>query len=246
MNPESSTIIFLLLLFVVAFLYSSVGHGGASGYLALMGIYHFSPDVMKSSALILNIVVSLIAFIQYSRTNSVNKKLVSLLIIGSVPAAFFGAGIMLDVLIYKKVLGVLLLFPIPRLLGFFGKEVSELKSPNTYLAVAIGITIGFISGVIGIGGGILLSPILLFLGWAFIKQTAVISSLFIFLNSISGMIGLVSKGISIDSTIYLWIAIAVAGGIAGSYFGAKKFNSLVLKKVLAVVLVIASFKLIVS
>jgi len=237
---------FLFLLFFVAFLYSCVGHGGASGYLALMGVYHFSPEVMKPSALILNIIVSLIAFIQYSRTTSVNKKLVMLLLVGSIPAAFIGTGVTLDVLIYKKILGILLLFPVFRLLGFFGKEVSVLKNPNPYLAVAIGIIIGFISGVIGIGGGILLSPILLFLGWAYIKQTAVISSLFIFLNSISGMIGLVSKGISIDTSIYLWIAIAVAGGIAGSYFGAKKFNSIVLKKVLAVVLVIASFKLIVS
>ncbi|TSA51569.1 MAG: sulfite exporter TauE/SafE family protein [Sphingobacteriales bacterium] len=244
MNPEISNLIFLLLLFLVAFLYSSVGHGGASGYLALMGIYHLTPDVMKPSALMLNIVVSFIAFIQYSRTTSINKKLLLLLILGSVPAAFIGAGITLDVLIYKKVLGVLLLFPILRLLGFFGMEVSVLKNPNPYLAVSIGITIGFISGVIGIGGGILLSPILLFLGWAFIKQTAVISSLFIFLNSISGMIGLVSKGISIDNTIYLWIATAVVGGIAGSYFGAKIFDSTVLKKVLAVVLVIASLKLI--
>ncbi len=237
---------FLFLLFLVAFLYSCVGHGGASGYLALMGIYHFAPEVMKHSALILNIIVSLIAFIQYSRTTSVNKKLVMLLIVGSVPAAFIGAGITLDVLIYKKVLGILLLFPILRLIGFFGKEVSGLKNPNPYFAIAIGISIGFISGVIGIGGGILLSPILLILGWTYIMQTAVISSLFIFLNSISGMLGLVTKGISIDTSIYLWIAIAVAGGVAGSYFGAKKFNSIVLKKVLAVVLVIASFKLIVS
>ncbi len=238
--------LFLILLFLVAFLYSSVGHGGASGYLALMGLYFIAPEVMKPSALMLNIIVSLIAFLQYIQNTSANKKLVLLLIIGSVPASFIGARIMLDILIYQKALGVLLLFPVIHLFGFLGKDAPEFKTPNPYLAISIGVLIGFISGVIGIGGGVLLSPIILLLGWASIKQTALISSLFIFINSISGMVGLLSKGISITPTIYTWIAIAIIGGIAGSYFGAKKFNSNIFKRVLAVVLAIASIKLIIG
>src|SRR5688572_943834 len=103
---EPFQILFLFLLFIVAFLYSSVGHGGASGYLALMGLYHFSPDVMKPSALIMNIIVSLMAFAQYSRTSPVNKKLFIPLIIGSIPAAFLGARIDLDPFVYKKILAL--------------------------------------------------------------------------------------------------------------------------------------------
>ncbi len=240
---DSSQLIFLLLLFVVAFLYSSVGHGGASGYLALMGLYHFAPEVMKPSALIMNIIVSLMAFAQYSRTSSLNKKLFLLLIVGSIPAAFFGARIIIDAFIYKKILAVILLFPVLRLLGVFGKGATTQKDFNPFLVVTLGIVIGFISGMIGIGGGIILSPIILFMGWADMKQTATISSLFIFLNSISGMVSLITKGVTIAPSIYVWVAVTVIGGIIGSYYGSKKFENTLLKKILGVVLLIASVKL---
>jgi uncharacterized membrane protein YfcA len=240
---DTAQIFFLFLLFIVAFLYSSVGHGGASGYLALMGLYHFSPEIMKPSALIMNIVVSLMAFVQYMRTAPLNKKLFLPLIAGSIPAAFLGARIELDANLYKKILAVVLLFPVLRLFGLFGKSTTTKKDFDPFLIVIIGIVIGFISGMIGIGGGILLSPIILFLGWAEMKETATISSLFIFLNSISGLVSLVTKGISIEPTIYLWVGIAVLGGIVGAWYGSKKFENTLLKKILGVVLLIASVKL---
>jgi uncharacterized membrane protein YfcA len=240
---DTSQIVFLILLFIVAFLYSSVGHGGASGYLALMGVYHFSPELMKPSALLMNIIVSLMAFAQYSRTSKLNKKLFLLLIAGSIPAAFLGARIEIDPFIYKKILAVMLLLPVLRLLGAFGKPGTVKKDFDPFLVVIIGIVIGFVSGMIGIGGGIILSPIILFLGWAEMKQTATISSLFIFLNSISGLTGLISKGVTIDPAIYLWITIAVAGGLTGSYYGSRKFENTLLKKILGIVLLIASAKL---
>lgn len=240
---DSTLLLFYFLLFIVAFLYSSVGHGGASGYLALMGLYHFSPDIMKPSALIMNIIVSLMAFVQYSRTAPLNKKLFLLLIAGSIPAAFLGARIEIDPFIYKKILAVILLVPVLRLFGVFGRPTTKQRDYDPALIIMIGIVIGFVSGMIGIGGGIILSPILLFMGWAEMKQTATISSLFIFLNSISGLTSLVTKGVAIDSSIYLCVGIAVIGGLVGSYYGSKKFENTMLKKILGVVLLIASVKL---
>jgi len=240
---DTSLLLFYFLLFLVAFLYSSVGHGGASGYLALMGLYHFSPDIMKPSALIMNIIVSLMAFAQYSRTSPLNKKLFLLLIAGSIPAAFLGAGIEINAFVYKKILAVILLIPVLRLFNLIGKPAAAKKDFDPFFIVIIGIVIGFVSGMIGIGGGIILSPIILFMGWAEMKQTATISALFIFVNSISGLAGLVTKGVTIDPAIYLWVGIAVIGGLAGSYYGSKKFDNTMLKKILGVVLLIASLKL---
>jgi uncharacterized membrane protein YfcA len=236
-------LIFLLLLFAVAFLYSSVGHGGARGYLALMGLYQFTPDLMKPAALIMNIVVSMMAFLQYARTNKPDKKLFLLLIAGSIPAAFFGGRIVIDAFLYKKLLAVILIFPVLRLLGIWGKFPNEKKDFDPFFVVIIGIIIGFVSGMIGIGGGVILSPIILFFGWADMKQTATISALFIFLNSISGLVGMITRGITIAPSIYLWVTVAVIGGIAGSWFGSHKFENTRLKKILGVVLLIASVKL---
>jgi len=240
---DTTILLFYFLLFLVAFLYSSVGHGGASGYLALMGLYHFSPEIMKPSALIMNIIVSFMAFVQYLRISPLNKKLFFLLIAGSIPAAFLGARIEIDPFLYKKILAVILIIPVLRLFGLIGRPAIKRKDYDPALIVMMGIVIGFVSGMIGIGGGIILSPILLFMGWAEMKQTATISSAFIFLNSTAGLAGIVTKGVAIDPSIYLWVGIAVTGGLAGSYYGSRKFGNTMLKKILGVVLLIASLKL---
>src|SRR5262245_17073895 len=153
---DTTLLLFYFLLFIVAFLYSSVGHGGASGYLALMGLYHFSPDIMKPSALIMNIIVSLMAFVQYSRTTPLNKKLFLLLVAGSIPAAFLGARIDIDPFLYKKILAILLIIPVLRLFGLLGRSNTKHRDFDPSLIIMIGIVIGFISGIIGIGGGIIL------------------------------------------------------------------------------------------
>jgi uncharacterized membrane protein YfcA len=191
----------------------------------------------------MNIVVSLMAFLQYSRTTPLDKKLLLLLIAGSIPAAFLGARIDIDPFVYKKVLAVILFIPVLRLFGIIGKPKTKRKDYDPSLIVMIGIVIGFVSGMIGIGGGIILSPLILFMGWAEMKQTATISSIFIFLNSISGLTSLITTGVVIDPSIYLWVGIAVAGGLIGSYYGSKKFENTMLKKILGVVLLIASVKL---
>lgn len=241
---EPTYTLFLLLLFVVALLYSSVGHGGASGYLALMGIFSFAPDIMRPSALLLNVFVSLIAWWQYSRAVSWNKQLFLWLIVGSIPASFVGAMISIEAEIYKQILGALLLFQSIRLLGFIKSPFEELKSPSSVLAISIGVGIGFLSGLIGIGGGIILSPLLLILGWTNLKQTALISALFIFVNSLAGLAGLFIKGTTFDPVLYIWIVIALAGGLLGSWLGSKKFTSATLRTLLGLVLLVAGMKLI--
>lgn len=241
--PVELNYLFLALLFIVAFLYSSVGHGGASGYLALMALFGLAPALMRSSALILNIFVSFVSFFQYYRGGYFKWKLFLPFAIASIPMSFFGAFITIDAMMYKKILGILLIFPILRLLGLIGKESDMEKEVNIGIALLIGASIGLLSGMIGIGGGIILSPLILIFHWANMKQTAAVSALFIFVNSIAGLIGLLSNGVHIDPVVYGWLLIAFWGGLLGAYYGRNKFSNTVLKRALAIVLVIASVKL---
>jgi uncharacterized membrane protein YfcA len=235
--------IFYILLFAVAFLYASVGHGGASGYLALMALFSIAPDVMKPTALMLNIFVSSTAFIQYYRAGHFHLKLFLPFAVASVPLSFVGGMMAISGNIYKQILGVLLFIPVIRFLGFGFKDVQEKKPFRLFLAMMIGGLIGLLSGMIGIGGGIILSPILLLLHWANQKEAAAVSAAFILVNSISGLIGQLTQHFEFSTNMYLFTAIAFAGGLAGSYFGSHRFNMVVLKRILGIVLLIASVKL---
>ncbi|MCF6132622.1 sulfite exporter TauE/SafE family protein [Flavobacterium wongokense] len=237
-----SPLLFVLLLFV-AFLYASVGHGGASGYLALMSLFAFPVTFMKPTALVLNILVSAISFYFYYREKKFDWKLFYPFAITSVPFSFIGGMLTVETHIYKIILATVLLFAVARLLGFFGKQKGELKPVDLPVALYIGALIGLLSGLIGIGGGIILSPVLLLLGWADIKKSAAVSALFIFVNSISGLFGFLSKGGTLPISSTSLIGVALIGGILGGYFGSKKMNLIVLRNVLAVVLLIAIFKL---
>lgn len=238
--------LFYLLLFLVAFLYASVGHGGASGYLALMAIFSIAPDVMKPTALLLNMFVSFTSFIQFYRGGYFRMRLFLPFALASVPFAFIGGLITIDASIYKQILGCLLLLPVIRFIFFNKMEVEEQKQHSLLLAVLIGAVIGFLSGLIGIGGGIILSPVLLLLHWANMKQTAATSALFILVNSVSGLAGQLIKGIYFTTDMYLYVIIAFAGGLAGAYYGSAKFKLTVLKYLLATVLFIAAVKLLIT
>jgi len=244
MSPE---IIFLFLIAIVAFLYASVGHGGASGYLALMVIFGISPLLMKPSALILNIFVSAIAFFQYYRQGHFKWKILFPFIITSIPLSFLGAKIQIDAHIYKIILALCLLLAILRLLGAFGKLLSDqTKEINLTLALIIGGIIGFISGMIGIGGGILLSPVLLLLHWANMKETAAVSAAFIFLNSLAGIAGAFSSLENISSQIFFWATVGIIGGTTGAFYGSSKFDNKILKYILSIVLIFACIKLVIT
>src|SRR5689334_11339778 len=238
-----SIVLFYIALFVIAFLYASVGHGGASGYLALMAIYGISPDVMKPTALLLNLFVSIVSFIQFYRGGHFKMKLFWPLALGSVPFAFIGGLIHMDASIYKIILGVCLVIAVVRFVFFSKFQSNETNDPHIILALIIGAAIGFLSGLIGIGGGIILSPILLLLGWSNMKQTAAISALFIFVNSLSGLAGQLTKGIHFTTDMYLYVIIAFVGGLLGAYIGSLKLNQQILKYMLATALLIAAVKL---
>jgi hypothetical protein len=233
-----------LFIFLVAGLYASVGHGGASGYLALMTLLSMPIATIKPVALMLNIAVSLIAFIQFYRSGFFNKKLFIPLAIASVPAAYAGGLLSIDAHVYKQLLGGLLFISAIRLAMPLKKEAIVIQHLNIVLVVMIGASIGFLSGMIGIGGGIILSPLLILVRYSDIKTTSGISALFIFVNSIAGLLGQMHQGIVFSSSMSVMIAVAIAGGLIGSYIGAKQLNVSLLKKVLAVVLFIASLKLV--
>ncbi len=237
---------FYIFLLVVAFLYASVGHGGASGYLALMALFGVMPAFMKPTALLLNLFVSLTAFIFFFRGGYFKWKYFLPFALASIPMSFLGGMISLDANLYKKLLGILLLVPVARLIFLPNNSKGEMKELHTPTAIIIGVIIGFLSGLIGIGGGIILSPVLILLKWTDQKQTAAISAMFIFVNSLAGLGGQLTKGIEFQPEMLTFVGVAFVGGSFGAWFGAIKFNQKVLKYILALVLLLASIKLLFS
>lgn len=231
------------LICLTAFLYSSVGHGGASGYLALMALFGIAPESMRSTSLALNVFVAGIAFFSFYRAGHFHIKLILPFVITSVPCAFLGALVKINPSAYKIILGIFLLFAVGRLL-FAPKAITgESSGPPLWIALLTGGILGFFSGMIGIGGGIILSPLLILLHWAGMKETAAASAFFILLNSISGLAALNINGLHFENQMILWVAMGILGGLAGSYSGSFKIRPVLLRYPLALVLLVASIKL---
>lgn len=242
---EKETLI-ALLLFIIAFLYSSVGHGGASGYLAVLGAFGYDILSLRFSALILNVFVSSVSFANFIRQGFFNLRIFLFLAAGSVPMAFLGAKVLVDKVWYFRILAVCLILAAWRLSGFFSINFNtEIpKKYNYWLFIVIGAMIGFISGLIGIGGGILLSPVLLLLKITDTKTCSGISALFIFVNSAAGIFGGYQAGFEIISFQPMWLIAAVVGGFMGGYWGSNLAKPVLLRRILAGVLIIASVKMI--
>lgn len=244
MLQNENIYLFLLILPIVSFLYSSVGHGGASGYLALMALFSFAPENMKPTALLLNLFVAGISFYYYYKGGFFNKKLFLSFAITSIPLAYIGGTLEVDASIYKKILALLLVFAILKMLNVFGKESNNIQKVKLWQGLLVGGIIGFFSGLIGIGGGIILTPLILLLHWGKMKEAAAVSALFIWVNSAAGLIGQINSGVTLQKESFLLVAIALIGGVLGGYYGSKKINNQRLRYVLAFVLIIACAKLI--
>jgi len=242
---ETIPILIILAIFTVAVLYSSVGHGGASGYLAMMAFFAVSPEVTRPTALVLNLFVASIATFQFWRAGHFSWSTFWPFAVTSIPMAFVGGMVRLPTTAYKVVLGLVLLFAAFRLAWKFASDDKEVRQPNLAVALLIGAAIGLLSGLVGVGGGIFLTPVLLLMHWSETKTAAGVSALFILVNSAAGLAGNYQQVSVLPSDAWLWIAAAVAGGIVGSTLGAKKFDSITLRRVLATVLLFAAIKLIV-
>jgi uncharacterized protein len=236
-----------ILIFVAAVLYSSVGHGGASGYLAAMALFGMTPAVMKPTALVLNIIVAAITTVKFYRAGAFDRSLFWRFAISSIPCAFLGGMISIPTQIYKPVIGIVLIHASARL-GFSSvkSEPKETKSPSTWLPVILGMGIGLLSGLTGVGGGIFLSPLLLLTGWATVKETAGVSAAFILVNSIAGLLGYLTKLPTLPSGLWLWAIAAAGGGWIGAEYGSQRIGGKSLQRLLAVVLSIAGIKLILT
>jgi len=236
--------LFLAGIFLIAILYSSVGHGGASGYLAFMAVLGFAPEIMRPAALILNVFVSSIAFITFTRNGHFRFRLLWPFILTSVPFAFLGGTFSVNSKIYKIILGVFLLFAVARML-IKNREKKKLREIMLLPALLIGALLGFFSGLIGIGGGIILSPVIILLGWGSVKQTATVSAAFILVNSLAGLSGFILSHQMPDLQISWMIGVGIAGGLLGSWLGSYRIGERHLRYTLAVVLLFASIKLLI-
>lgn len=233
------------LFFLVALAYSSVGHGGASGYLAVMSLYSFAPATMAPSALVLNLLVAGTAWVNYWRAGHFSSRLLAPFAMASVPAALLGGLMVVSGRLYSLLLAAVLLYAAVRLAlpsAERGEQASA-KPPRAVVAVPVGAGIGYLSGIVGVGGGIFLSPLLLLLGWADARRTAGVSAAFIFVNSVAGLYGHLSRT-ALDWRMLLpLVAAAFAGGLLGSLVGARGLPAAWLRRILAVVLAVAAYKL---
>ena len=241
---DPNTLLIAGCLFLGAVLYTSVGHAGASAYIAIMTLFDLPPLVIKPTALTLNIFVSSYTSFRFIRSNYFKKSLFVYLIIGSIPAAFIGGHINLPGHIYKPIIGILLLISGTRFLIQALQIDQPHRSFNVVKAVTIGSVIGLLSGITGTGGGIFLSPLIIWLGWVSVKQASGTVAAFIFVNSIAGLLGNFQSTRSLPSELPIFLIAVLLGAFIGTRFGISKFSSTAIKRALGFVLLIAGAKFI--
>ncbi|MCX6968273.1 MAG: sulfite exporter TauE/SafE family protein [Verrucomicrobia bacterium] len=231
------------LIFSAALLYSSVGHGGASAYLATMALANVDTHLMRPLVLLLNVMVASISLWSFSRKGWFSWSLFWPLALFSIPFAWLGGSILLPAVIYKKIIALVLIYsayrlwrpaPLPRSMD------NAMKRP---VALGIGGGIGFLSGLTGVGGGIFLSPILILKGWSDVKSTSAVAAAFIVVNSISGLLAIHSRQLEFPHGFGFWLVAALAGGIIGSHIGSRMLTPNGLRRTLGIVLAVASIRL---
>jgi len=231
--------------FVVAVLYSSVGHAGASGYIAVMSLLALAPSFIKPAALALNVLVAAIAFTQFARAGHFRWALFWPFALLAPPLAFVGGWLRLPTNVFQLLIGAVLLYSAAQL--FLRPRASDAPTPPAWwIAVPAGAAIGLLSGLTGTGGGIFLTPLLLLAGWAAPKAAAATSALFILVNSAAGLAGHVAGGQALPPMVLPLLAAAAIGGFIGSTLGSRRFDPTLIRRLLAVVLVIAGAKLLLT
>ena len=245
MTMTTEMLIFLCLaILLVAFLYSAVGHAGASGYIAVMTLFGLAPTVIKPSALVLNIVVASLTSYQFWRAGHFSWSLFWPFAVLSIPLAFLGGYINLPTHVFKSLGGLVLLYSAVRFFLAAKTDDQEVTPPAQPLALVTGAGLGLLSGLTGTGGGIFLTPLMIFFHWSKTKTAAAVSALFILVNSISGLLGNISSTKQLPLFALPVVGAAVAGGAVGSYLGSQQFSVGFIKKLLAIVLLIAGGKLV--
>ncbi len=245
---SADSLVLALLILLAATLYSSVGHAGASGYLASMALVGIAPESMKVSALVLNVLVAVLGSIRYIRAGHFDWRTFYPFAVLSIPAAFIGGIIHLPPALYKPAVGVILLLAAVQLIRS-ARVAAQVEATNrnrpvpVVPALATGGVIGLISGLTGTGGGIFLSPVLLFTGWARTRLTSGVSAAFILVNSLAGLAGSTISLRVLPAGLPLWGVAALAGGVIGTQLGSRLLPVPVLRYLLAAVLVIAGLKL---
>ena len=230
-------------IFVIALLYSSVGHGGASGYIAVMTLLNVAPEEVKPTALVLNILVATIGSWQFWRAGHFSWRLFWPFALFAPPFAYLGGYLNLPTHLFKIVVGIVLLFSAVR---FLLKSPPELTThlPSKPLAMGVGAVLGLLSGFTGTGGGIFLTPLIIFRRWGHTKTASAVSALFILCNSIFGLLGNLTATRTVPSLALPLSLGVIFGGVLGAYFGSRHFQTATINRLLAIVLLIAGFKLI--
>jgi uncharacterized membrane protein YfcA len=243
MDPQVAWALTALFL-IMAVLYSSVGQGGGSGYLAAMALLGVAPENIRQTALTLNVVVAGIGLVKFSRAGFFDGRLCLPFIVASVPAAFVGGVLSLPAEIFKPVVAVILLWAAALLLWRPPPPMAQpVKTPPLLASLGAGAAIGLLSGLIGIGGGIFLAPLLILKGWANPKVTAALSSAFILANSLAALVGVLSHSRVFPVLLPVWMGVVALGGWIGADVGAKRLSPGTLQRLLAGILALASLRI---
>lgn len=242
---EHDNLLLLVGLALAAFLYSSVGHGGASGYLAVMGLAGLAPETMKPAALALNIVVAGIGSWKYLRAGAFDWQVFWPFAVVSIPMAYVGGAISIPAEVYKPLVGAALLFAAWRMVQSRRQPEVPRHQLKLWAALLAGAVMGLLSGLTGVGGGIFLSPLILLMGWAGTRETSGIAALFILLNSLAGLAGHGDLS-ALPENFPIWMAVVAVFGWLGAELGSRRFRLPVIRNLLALVLVLAGAKMIIA
>lgn len=230
-------------IFAVAMMYASVGHGGASGYLAVMALFSLQPEALKPTALLLNIVVAGAGTYLYCSAGQFSWRVFWPFVTTSIPMSFLGGTFSLSPELYRPLLGMVLLFAAWRLFARRKHDDYQVKAPNIQLSMLVGGVLGFASGLIGVGGGIFLSPLMILLRWARVREVSGIAALFILVNSVSGLLGHMSSLHHVPEYAPVLAGVALLGGSLGALCGSRHLPVATILKAMSLMLVMAGGKM---